>query len=189
MRGGRAERRRQDLKRELCWQRRALHGPRTPEIWDHDPSPSRMLNEVSHPGAPQRSHLHCSRFRADLEAEQESRVKSYPLTHAFSTRRTDLSRTRANSKAPFWGVIGTITESGHSSNRNNEQNIVLMISVPWDHIAPCMYLEIPWHLLWPLTSAVTSLWAAQEALTDMKHFCSTIPCSMALKQKDSVCPF
>ena len=36
----------------LNCQHRALHGARTHELWDHDLSWSRTLNQLSHPGAP-----------------------------------------------------------------------------------------------------------------------------------------
>ena len=36
----------------LSCQHRARHGTQTHELWDHDLSQSRMLNQLSHPGAP-----------------------------------------------------------------------------------------------------------------------------------------
>ena len=48
------ERGRQDLKWALCWQQRAWCGARIHKLWDHYLSRSRMLNQLSHPGAPRR---------------------------------------------------------------------------------------------------------------------------------------
>ena len=41
----------------LSCQHRAWHGARTHEPWDHDLSQSRMLNQLSHPGAPRQGIL------------------------------------------------------------------------------------------------------------------------------------
>ena len=41
----------------LSCQHRARHGARTHKLRDHDLSPSRMLNQLSHPGAPNMSRF------------------------------------------------------------------------------------------------------------------------------------
>ena len=54
--GERTERETQNSKQALSCQHRAQHGVQTHEQWEHDLSQSRMLNLLSHPGAPKTNY-------------------------------------------------------------------------------------------------------------------------------------
>ena len=56
-RGAQRDRETEDPKQALCWQQRARLGVWTHELWDYDLSQNQMLNQLSHPDAPQTTTL------------------------------------------------------------------------------------------------------------------------------------